>query len=274
MLQGLGEHPVIVDDTRRSIQGLREVLRPEAVRPLTNWEAFRLGRPPRVKGRHQLERLFPNRHLFIERTPGSFDPTVHAAAAPVLYTGYFQHERYFQNAAQRVAESFAPAPDEAADFQRVLPDDLPTVAVAVRAGADYQQLGWAIDQSWYRRAAELLLDTVGAARFVVTSDVPQSAQDTVAMLADLGPGITAATYPPAAQLHILAGCDHAIIAPSTFAWWAAWLGDHRTGFDSRRHVIAPKPWIQSSFDGTPSERWTRLDQEPVARMATSGHVEE
>jgi len=59
------------------------------------------------------------------------------------------------------------------------------------------------------------------------------------------------------EMRMMSLCDHAIIANSTFSWWAAWLGE-RPG----KRVIAPKRWfadgsIYDSADLVP-DRWERV----------------
>lgn len=250
LLHGLGEHPAVVDTTIKSAKPLQKLLQPGAVRTLRAGEAVSLRLPPLRKGRRRLERHWPGQpKVYDERAPGSFDPVVRSIDGPVIFNGYFQNESYFDRS---IIDTLAPAPPEAQAFLRVLPDDRPTVAVAVRAGADYQRLGWTVPPAWYRQAAKQIVSELGSVRFIVTSDVPQAADDMVTMLGDLGPGLSAATYGPAAQLHIVAGTDHAVIAASSFAWWGAWLGD------PGRIVICPDPWVHPDFDGTPSVRWRRL----------------
>ena len=56
----------------------------------------------------------------------------------------------------------------------------------------------------------------------------------------------------------IAACDHFVIPNSSFAWWAAWLAERRSGPD-RPLVIAPDGWMfrGRSNDVVP-ERWVRL----------------
>jgi hypothetical protein len=210
-----------------------------------------------------------------EHRYGSFDPELvetHSVdrRGGTLFNGYFQNEGYFLHAAGDIADSFAPPPAAAVDFldrldARLGTPGADTVAVSIRAGGDYQALGWAIEPQWYHHAAATIADRVGAARFVVVSDVPAAADATAARLADLGPAISAAHLDAAAQLHVMAALDHAVVAPSSFAWWGAWCGDYRTAFDPARIVVAPKPWVHERFDQTPSHRWWRLPARAAAR---------
>lgn len=59
------------------------------------------------------------------------------------------------------------------------------------------------------------------------------------------------------DIRLMAGCKHAILANSSFGWWAAWIGDNQLG----RMVIAPKKWFTSNEvddrDLIPS-RWLRI----------------
>jgi hypothetical protein len=46
-------------------------------------------------------------------------------------------------------------------------------------------------------------------------------------------------------------CDHAVIANSSFAWWGAWLGEHRHP-STDRVVVAPAEYVGG--DRVP-DRW-------------------
>lgn len=64
---------------------------------------------------------------------------------------------------------------------------------------------------------------------------------------------------PHIDIWLMSLCQHAIIANSSFSWWAAWLGP-----DARRnpsYIFAPKQWFakdnEQSLDIVPA-RWKRL----------------
>ena len=58
------------------------------------------------------------------------------------------------------------------------------------------------------------------------------------------------------KIRLMSQCQHAIIANSTFSWWAAWLIS-----SPQKHVIAPDPWFAgeryNGEDIIPDE-WERL----------------
>lgn len=142
--------------------------------------------------------------------------------------------------------------------------------MVVRAGLDYQELGWLLPFAWYRRAAELVANRLGETSFVVFSDVVLAAEATAHALSDIGPAASAAELDPISQLHLIASMDHAVIADSSFAWWGAWLGDYRAGFGSERIVVAPDRWGTFDFGGIPPERWARLAISDVASEPGGG----
>jgi hypothetical protein len=263
LLRAMGETPVAVDDIIKPTAPLQQLLRPGTVRVPTVREMLALRQPPRLRGRGRVAHLIPSRlqrsRMFEERLFGQFDPEVLEQNSPVLYSGYFQHEDYFLHAADAVAADIA---EPAADVAHFLDDrGGPSVALSIRAGADYQRLGWAIPLDWYLRAARCVAEQHPRPEFVVFSDVVAAADEAVHALRPYGTAVSAAHLGARSQLHVMAALDHAIIAPSSFAWWGAWLGDHRHGFAAGRTVIAPSPWVKAAFDETPSQRWSRLPVE-------------
>ncbi len=55
------------------------------------------------------------------------------------------------------------------------------------------------------------------------------------------------------DIMLMTACKHAILANSTFSWWAAWLG--RANSDGP--VIAPSPWFYGE-DGIICKNWIKI----------------
>lgn len=267
--------PVVVEDLFRSPAALEATLRPGSMRVTTNAEALRLRQPPRLRrGRVHLGRRLASlpdgsfkrwlqEYEYHERVEARYDPAVFERPPPTLFCGYFQHEQYFAGVVDLVAGSIRPmmpAASAALKAFDVATGAAPSVAVVVRAGLDYEELDWIQRFTWYRRAAERVVDSVPRARFAVFSDVPLAAEATAAALGDLGPAHAVVRLDATSQLQLIAAMDHAIVSASSFAWWGAWLGDHARGFAADRVVIAPDPWIRAELAATPSHRWLRESQ--------------
>src|SRR4029077_15100850 len=143
---------------------------------------------------------------------------------PAYLSGYFQSERYFEDVADRVAESIRlPAALPASD---VLGGR--SVAVSFRRG-DYVRLGWALPLDYYARALETVVNTFDDPTFVVFGDDPVFTEMSLAWVSRFGTATSAYEYADdaVAQLSLLANCSHAVLANSSFAWWGAWLGERR-----------------------------------------------
>lgn len=269
MVRGLDPDggPVLVDAAGvDSSKGIATAVRPEGWRPFTAAEALRLRRVPTVFGRRWQRRFDARRHprvraaldrrIYDETAWGRYEPAATVVAAPVFYRGYFQHEDYFAHAADAVVAGLRPARAEAAAAvaSATPPGSGALVAVHVRAAADYE--GWGPERSWFERAAAEVVDRLGAVRFAVTSDVDGARDDMIERLRPFGPA-GALRAGPYDTIRAIALCDHAILSPSSFSWWGAWLGDHRSGFDPARVVVAPSHWVQAEQDPAPA-RWIRV----------------
>lgn len=261
---------------------LAAALQPGEIRLLTQTELIGFGRPPRIpigngglrlaqsgliRGFERARTTPLGRRLLGDRqfTEGwgslRFNPATAEVRGPVLLDGFFQNERYFRDCADTVVDALRPPTPAGLDaieaVRRAGADGRPTVAVVIRAGADYVGYRWALPFEWYRRGVALVADRLGAVTIVTFSDLPVPAQAAVDALRDFGSGFAVGGLSPLDQLHVIAHCDHAVIANSTFAWWGAWLGDHRRGFPADRTVVAPDPWIHADDEIVP-DRWTTL----------------
>jgi hypothetical protein len=252
--------------------GAGELTLPEVIGPryreASDRDLLRLGiRDARVRrqvgryvssaGAQARARLRRHQLVVNERTPHRFDPRLLAARPPYLLRGYFQTERYFADVADEVTDALRlPSPES------VLPPDLrrPVVGVSFRRG-DYVGNPWALPLRYQETALEQLRDRVDPGTLLVFSDDAEFAELTVPRLERFGPVRSAQPFldSPLDGLSAQAGCDHLVIANSTFSWWAAWLGDRRAG-SRPRIVLAPHGWLgqDADLDVIP-DRWHQVE---------------
>lgn len=185
-----------------------------------------------------------------------------ADAPPNSYlTGYWQSERYFEAVADEIRAEFqlrrwGPAAISAANRIATATN---SVAVHVRRG-DYAFLEQTrrnfglMPQEYYTAAANLIGEQSGECSYFVFSDEPEWCRENLAL-----PGrmeIVSGDTSDAEDIHLIACCDHAIIANSSYSWWGAWLGETESTI-----VVAPIKWtdelVHDSRDKVP-DRWHRL----------------
>jgi hypothetical protein len=116
-----------------------------------------------------------------------------------------------------------------------------SVAVHVRRGdvakdTDLQKLIGSVPHDYYDRAAARLDDEREHPRFFVFSDDPAWCAEHL----DLpGPTrIVSGQTNEVEDLALIASCEDAIIANSTYSWWGAWLGETEGSI-----VICPSDWF-------------------------------
>jgi hypothetical protein len=182
-----------------------------------------------------------------------FDPSLLEIDLPALLLGWHQTERYFEAVADDVdAHLRLPAPS--------LPTDLaaarPLVAVSFRRG-DYVRLGWQLPFSYYERALERMLHDVPDAHFLVFGDDREFVELVTPWVARYGPASDAYTLTDGVLEHLVlaGGCDHAVIANSSFAWWGAWLAERRVSGRARVRVLASALYPQRFGDDIVPDRW-------------------
>ena len=148
-------------------------------------------------------------------------------------SGYFQSWRYLDHSETKKWFTLRPTViSEAETFIRSN-SRRPMAALHVRLGdfTDTYRYRYYVARRFYYESA--LAPVAKSHRILIFSDDPQSARDFIGNLwpdTVIMDGLTAAD-----DLHIMSKADWLVCSPSTFSWWAAWLG-HRPG----RTVIVPK----------------------------------
>ena len=170
-----------------------------------------------------------------EEPPSSlgFHPSAAAVQDGTDVRGYFQSWRYVQGGLAH--EWFKFLPDAIPNGIRLISEhsNRPLAAVHVRMGdylGEYQDRYYLARRSFYARAMGPVENTH---RILVFSDDPFLAQKYVGDLwadAVFVSGLSAGE-----DLYVMTQCERLACSPSTFSWWAGWLGQ-RPG----RTVVAPR----------------------------------
>ena len=174
--------------------------------------------------------------------------------------GYFQSEKYFENAIEEVREQFQFKDEKKEPILLKLdlgdyPDPSNTTALHIRLG-DYESkrdFHPAQPTSYWQDAmAEAGLDNI-----VIFSDDKEKAEK---MFGSNKRVTYANDNDPFTTLYHMSLCKNNILCNSTFGWWGAWLGEANT---VDKVVVAPKLWFgpgHASLDPKDiiPERWLKL----------------
>jgi len=231
-----------------------------------------VGRVRRLIARKLSERKPLAQRRYIQQVGVDFDPgivTLRLQEGTTYFDAFGQSERYFADIRELLLQDFAmSAPAEQSNLEMAKQIEAsPSVALHVRwfdAGDAAHSSNMSL--AYYAQAIPQLLAKIGRGHFFIFSDRPAQ---TEALLAPLMQGQpctvvrdNAERANAEADFWLMRQCRHFIIGNSTFAWWAAWLGEHS---HDGTHVFAPARNVDPEhsvtawgFPGLLPERWTVL----------------
>jgi hypothetical protein len=162
--------------------------------------------------------------------------------------GMWQSEGFFDKIADLLRLHFSFRYAASAAVNRIAGHirSVPSIAIHFRRGDYARNVGFnreigVLDLGYYQRAAAQMRERFPNAMFFIFSD------DIDAVERDFrapGPHTfvrTTQTWNGFDTLRLMSLCQHAIIANSTFSWWAAWLNSYPA-----KSVVAPDPWFANS----------------------------
>jgi hypothetical protein len=231
-----------------------------------------LGRVRRLIARKLSERKPLAQRRYIQQVGVDFDPgivTLRLQEGATYFDAFGQSERYFTDIRKLLQQ----------DLTMSAPSDRPNLEMAKQIAASPSvalHLRWFdtgdgehssnMSLAYYAQGIPMLLAKIGCAHFFIFSDRPSQ---TATLLAPLMQGHpctvvchNAERGDAEADFWLMRQCRHFIISNSTFAWWAAWLGEHN---HDGTQVFAPARNLDSEhsvtawgFPGLLPERWTVL----------------
>ena len=191
-----------------------------------------------------------------ENKNGVYDPElVSRIVDGSVLDGFWHTEKYFSAVRAQLLKDFVPK--KLSEHAREVAGQIKEAAdcsvfVTVRRGQGWTNI---LPMSYYLTSAELIAQETDPHFFVFSDDA-----DWIRESFKLPYRMTiAATHPrgsitgcEAEDLWLKSKCKHAILAPSSFSWWGAWLGDPKI-------VIAPFPWESETAVDVAPDRWLRIN---------------
>jgi hypothetical protein len=238
--------------------------------PAEQMEPF--GRIRRLIARKLSDRKPLEQRRYIQQVGVDFDPgivSLHLQDGTTYFDAFGQSECYFADIRQQLQQDLVMSPPEDRMNLAMAAQIESTNSVALHVrwfdtadGAHSSNMSLA----YYAAAISQLLARIPVAHFFVFSDRPS---DTATLLSPLMAerpftlvAHNAETCNAEADFWLMRQCQHFIIGNSTFAWWAAWLGEKP---NPKSHIIAPSQTLDPNSNvtawGFPKlipERWIRL----------------
>nr|WP_315463754.1 alpha-1,2-fucosyltransferase [uncultured Rhodoferax sp.] len=238
--------------------------------PAEQMEPF--GRVRRFWVRKQSERKPLAQRRYIQQVGVEFDPgivTLRLMDGTTYFDPFGQSEGYFADIRDELKKDLVMSepnePENRAMAAQIASTD--SVALHVRwfdTGDSAHSSN--MSQAYYAAAIPHLLARIPSAHFFVFSDRPKETAQLLAPLMGEQPFTlvqhNAKTGNAEADFWLMRQCRHFIIGNSTFAWWAAWLGEQDrvgTNVSAPARFIDPHANVTSwGFPGLLPERWTVL----------------
>lgn len=176
----------------------------------------------------------------------------------VFLSGFFQSPDWFRGHHREVAEDILTA----SYGLRASLTALDSVVVSVRQ-TDYLRLGWALQHSYYREAMIEVGAQVGDPVIVVGDDGSAVESMSHFLMANgyrVLPPPKLGTISVMGDFWIMVAANRLVLSNSSFAWWAAAVGDIYHGPSAHpRLVIVPDPWLPGVNNSDPRlDNWTSV----------------
>jgi hypothetical protein len=183
----------------------------------------------------------------------TYNRGVYDLADNTSLTGYFLSPGYFAEHEYHVRRWLTFEPDLLMQARLELSRQLTAVgcqhavAVHVRCGPDFEELGWVLDREYYRLALDQVWNECPreSSLVLLVSDRPEKSRGV-----STGLPTFVSRSNMFVDLCLMSLCDAHVVANSTFSWWGAWLAGGRA-----RVVVRPSVWPLTEGRVTPDDVW-------------------
>jgi len=216
-------------------------------------QRFTVGRMKRFAFAHRWTR-------FKEPDFNQYYPSTLDLGGNVYLDGYWQYPDYFADCEDLIRAELVPSAavseQDCAIVRRI--KEVNSVSIHVRRG-DYLTSGQFIGVlplTYYTRAITWVMSRVKSPHFFVFSDDSDWVRANFLIDAPVEYVVHDGADAAFKDLHLMAQCQHHIIANSSFSWWAAWLCSSESPL-----VLAPMRWFAKHAPGTHSRlppNWVSL----------------
>lgn len=225
-----------IQESFASPMEIQEVLQQSKYHLLNNFEFLKNKLVPYYKNSLYLEQGF------------DYDPNVFNAPQNVIFSGYWQSEKYFRQIENIIREEFhlKEIPDE---FNREMADlihESNSISLHVRRG-DYvtnpitRDYHGVCSLEYYVKAIQIIQEKTKNPVFFLFSDDIEWIKRHINIHHECHYITHNRTEKDYLDLWLMSQCKHHIIANSSFSWWGAWLGEYQ-----EKKVIAPSKWFNDS----------------------------
>jgi hypothetical protein len=164
----------------------------------------------------------------------------------VIFEGYFQCEKYFEDYSEEVRKLFDIYPENK-EFKNSKEDKY-SIAIHIRRGdyLKYPEFHYILQKDYYDKARKIIEIKIKPYNYVYFSEDTEWVKET--FKDDIGESDKIISrLSDIEEFQLMMNCDGFIIANSSFSWWASW-------FSKSDIIVAPKNWFGPHF----RESWNSI----------------
>jgi hypothetical protein len=162
----------------------------------------------------------------------------------VIFDGYFQCEKYFEDYSEDVRKLFNIYPS--VPKNSLILKNL-KVAIHIRRG-DYLKVPnfhTILQKEYYEKGKTILESKITNPTYIYFSEdtewINETFKDSIRESDKIISGLS-----DIEEFQLMVNCNHFILANSSFSWWASWFSD----IHSEAIIVAPSQWFGRDFQGS------------------------